>query len=147
MKFDKAAFNWYGLNHDQVRKHYGDLKGKLDYIGSFCTGNFYAPAAVYYAPNPDLSKGHKHFLLFFKDPALHTMYVTGMDEEQMKPFLETNGMHCPACDEVIYSVMRHDCRHCSCGKTMIDGGRDYMRRSEHGIPVIVNLLTGKAYEI
>lgn len=34
---------------------------------------------------------------------------------------------CNNCGDEIYSRARHDMHYCRCGKTMIDGGFDYMR--------------------
>lgn len=36
-------------------------------------------------------------------------------------------VQCPKCLNIIISLYHYDCHHCSCGQTMIDGGRDYMR--------------------
>lgn len=36
-------------------------------------------------------------------------------------------VECPECGELIASIHRHDFRSCGCGKTYIDGGRDYLR--------------------
>lgn len=36
-------------------------------------------------------------------------------------------IECLNCHEVIASIHRHDFRTCGCGKTSIDGGRDYLR--------------------
>lgn len=38
-----------------------------------------------------------------------------------------NRIRCLYCDEVIESKHRHDYKSCSCGKTAVDGGTDYMR--------------------
>jgi hypothetical protein len=37
------------------------------------------------------------------------------------------GVKCPYCKDEIYSQYRHDYRVCKCGKTFVDGGRDYLR--------------------
>jgi ribosomal protein L37AE/L43A len=34
---------------------------------------------------------------------------------------------CPHCKDKIYSRARHDFHYCTCGKTAIDGGFDYVR--------------------
>lgn len=34
---------------------------------------------------------------------------------------------CKECGDAVYSRTRHDFRWCSCGKTFIDGGFDYIR--------------------
>lgn len=37
------------------------------------------------------------------------------------------GVKCPRCKDVIVSYYTHDYKHCKCGYSMIDGGRDYTR--------------------
>lgn len=39
------------------------------------------------------------------------------------------GVQCPKCGDKIFSMHRHDYKHCSCGKQMVDGGDDYLRYS------------------
>jgi hypothetical protein len=34
---------------------------------------------------------------------------------------------CLGCNDIIYSRARHDFHYCSCGKTFVDGGFDYLR--------------------
>ena len=46
---------------------------------------------------------------------------------ETKGELRIHGLICPKCEEIIYSVHRHDYHFCSCGLTMVDGGFDYMR--------------------
>lgn len=146
MKLDKDNFNWYGFDHDKVRQKFGDLDGNLEYIGSFCVKGMYRPAAVYYAPNPDRSKGHMNYVFFWKemDPVLfrNTLLVSGMSPEAMEEYRVQEGIYCQECDDLIYSVMRHDMRYCGCKKTFVDGGRDYMRYGG-GLPVMIDLLTGE----
>jgi len=36
------------------------------------------------------------------------------------------GTECPMCLQRIWSRHRHDYRHCFCGYTSVDGGRDYL---------------------
>lgn len=144
MQINKEKFNWYGFDHEEVRKHYGDLDGNLQYVGTFCVKDHYTPAAVYHAPNPDKSKGHKNFVLFYKDPVLMTFMVTGMTIGEMLPYVNQLGIQCPACAEVIYSVMRHDYRRCMCEESFVDGGRDYLRANIGSISVNIELLSGIA---
>lgn len=40
-------------------------------------------------------------------------------------------VQCPLCKDIIISRYHHDCHFCSCGKTMVDGGREYMRVGYH----------------
>ena len=37
------------------------------------------------------------------------------------------GVQCPACQDIIFSLYRHDFRRCMCGKVFVDGGDEYMR--------------------
>ena len=39
-----------------------------------------------------------------------------------------NALKCKTCGDVIESFYRHDFKRCSCGKTFVDGGHDYLRR-------------------
>lgn len=41
--------------------------------------------------------------------------------------LNVLGIECPMCRAIIWSRHRHDFRHCSCGYSYVDGGRDYLR--------------------
>lgn len=41
--------------------------------------------------------------------------------------MKVMGVKCSACQEIIYSRAHHDYHFCSCGKTSVDGGRDYLR--------------------
>lgn len=40
-----------------------------------------------------------------------------------------NSMKCLECNEEIESRHRHDFVKCSCGNIMVDGGKDYLKRS------------------
>lgn len=42
-------------------------------------------------------------------------------------FVKVKCVKCPSCSSVIWSRNRHDFRSCSCKKTFIDGGRDYLK--------------------
>lgn len=44
----------------------------------------------------------------------------------------SNQRYCPICDEDVYSTHRHDCKRCSCGNVMVDGGMEYLRHSGTG---------------
>lgn len=141
MKLKKKNFNYYGYKHKKVREIYGDLDGNLDYVGTFSLENGAGPFAVYHAPNPDASKGHKEFVL------LDGQYVRGKTAEEMEIHRKQIGRYCSFCRDVIYSVRRHDCRWCSCGLIMIDGGTDYLRCSLEGVPVEIDFITNKVTEI
>ncbi len=141
MKLDKKAFNWYGFKHAEVRKRFGDLDGKLTYVGTFCVNGAYNPAAVYHAPNPDKSKGHKEYVLLYKGS--DSYFVTGMTAKEIAKYRYQDALKCPKCKDLIYSIMRHDFRHCKCQTCFIDGGRDYTRQGSEGLAVTIDHLTGK----
>lgn len=46
--------------------------------------------------------------------------------------LHLNKVKCPACGDYIVSMYTHDFRTCSCGKTSVDGGFEYLRRGYDG---------------
>lgn len=114
--------NWYGLKHDVVAKQFS---GDLTFVNEFCVNGEYNPSAVYRAANPDREKGHKDYMLVTEDA--HGFVVRGMTPEQIEKFRYQDAIHCLSCDDVIYSVNRHDFRPCSCNKVKIDGGRDYTK--------------------
>lgn len=41
-------------------------------------------------------------------------------------------VQCTECGDIIESTHRHDFKECSCGKTFIDGGNDYIRTTTYG---------------
>lgn len=120
--------NWYGFLHEKVSEHYGGA----EFINTFCVRGEYEPVAVYKAKNPDRSKGHKDYLLLqIISPVPggdeRVMLVRGMDRKEINEYRYQDAIYCKRCDEVIFSVMRHDARHCSCGGALVDGGADYLR--------------------
>jgi hypothetical protein len=131
-----------------------EFEGSPDYIGEFSVEfkfkdgcKRWHPCAVYRSNNPNRSKGHKDYLLLWSElinpvePELgRRTIISGMDDYQMEEFRYQEGVHCEKCNEVIYSVDRHDYKHCECGDCMIDGGRDYTRRSASGRKVVIDLL-------
>lgn len=38
--------------------------------------------------------------------------------------MTVNGVQCPKCKDVIYSMAGHDFHYCTCGEVFIDGGQD-----------------------
>ena len=54
------------------------------------------------------------------------------------------GVQCFSCKDAIWSRHRHDFRKCSCGKTFVDGGRDYLRCGGEVLPgsVTIDTATG-----
>lgn len=49
------------------------------------------------------------------------------EKPKSKPIIVSNKVQCKQCGDIIESKHRHDFVSCSCGKVMIDGGREYMR--------------------
>lgn len=114
--------NYYGFDHEAVNKAF---PGGLTYITDFCINGEYHPVAVYRVANPDRSKGHKDYLLLNKG------YVRGMNEEEIQSWRFQDALRCEGCQDVVYSVMRHDDRFCECGNVSIDGGREYTKVGIH----------------
>jgi hypothetical protein len=112
--------NWYGLDHDLVNKKF---EGDLSFVNEFTVLGEYNPSVVYRAARPNKIKGHKKYVLLTKSN--DQWYVRGMSPQKMRQFRYQDAIHCLSCDDVIYSVMRHDFRSCTCGSVSIDGGRDY----------------------
>lgn len=123
----KVAMSYYGFDHEQVKKHFD---GEPEFVNEFCVNDEYAPVAVYRAKKVNRKKGHKKYLLLQtqKGPdGKRQILVRGMSAPKMEEWRYQEGVHCLQCGDVIYSVNRHDCHHCSCGAVMVDGGRDYLR--------------------
>lgn len=116
--------NWYGFDHVKVDEMF---KGGLTFVNDFCVNSEYKPSAIYRAATPDTSKGHKKYMLLTNTDS--GFVVRGMDEQQIEQFRFQDAIHCRSCGDVIYSVMRHDFRSCTCGNVSIDGGRDYTKVS------------------
>ena len=63
----------------------------------------------------------------------------------MKKFenLQVTGVQCPNCLDIIVSRHHYDCHYCTCGESMIDGGRDYTRvgyKTRQPYPVTIELI-------
>jgi hypothetical protein len=149
MILDLAKYNWYGLDHEKIK---GMFEGDPKYIGTFCVKDEYHPSAVYHSANPNRAKGHKDYMLLTKQmlPTGPQWYVRGMDAAEIEQYRYQDGLHCLDCDDLVYSVMRHDNRSCKCGAIAVDGGRDYSRHSFRDITrlenVTVDLLTGTCFK-
>lgn len=114
--------NWYGFNHEEVNKNF---TGGLTYLNDFCVNGEYAPVAVYKVKSPDKSKGHKKYLLL--QTTDRGGLVRGMSPKEIKKFRYQKGVQCLVCNDIIYSVNRHDWRHCNCRAVGVDGGKDYFK--------------------
>ena len=149
MKINKDDHNWYGFDTDKVCNTF---EGDLTYLNTFCILGHYNPVAVFRNTNPNRSKNHKDFMLLWMKPNITGNkgkgmvsridgMVSGINADGMEEYRYQKGMYCPDCKEVIYSVNRHDHRKCSCGKCMVDGGKDYFRTNMAGTVVKIDLLT------
>lgn len=143
LTIDKENFNWYNLDHKAVENKYGDKDGNLDYVGTFVATSSGLTCAIYHAKKPDLKKKHKHYLGLFLD-VNNTLWVAGFTKEELKQYVKQEGVYCPECDTVVYSVNRNDFRYCKCKQVFVDGGRDYLKRSAQGIAVMIDHKTGTA---
>jgi hypothetical protein len=117
--------NWYGFNHEVVDQKF---EGGLTYITDFCINDEYQPVAVYKVAEPNRDKGHKDYLILSLQTKT-SMIVRGLNEDEIQKYRYQAAVRCKNCQDVIYSVMRHDNRSCNCGRVSIDGGRDYCRLS------------------
>lgn len=149
MKINKEDHNHYGFDFDQVCKNF---EGDLKYLNTFCINGNYNPVAVFRNSKPNRKKDHKDFMLLWTIPkggilnhienkSKPDVIVSGINKKDIEKFRYQTGVFCPKCKEVIYSVFRHDYRHCSCGRCMIDGGKDYIRTNLAGKMVKIDLLT------
>ena len=117
----------YWLKNESIRKV--EKKYGAKYMGywSIRTKNggwSDSPVDVFYQPNPDVSKGHtNYFGIFFRN---ETLYIC----EASSAFEDITGIVDPSTNEVLVSRYRHDC--VMKNDIMIDGGRDYIRRSTNG---------------
>ncbi len=121
--------NYYGFKHDVVNKMF---TGGLTYIRTFMIRGHHW--AVYRAANPDLSKGHKRYMMLGGQPDMgHPEYkmkyhVSGSTEQEMNEERFQQGVLCLGCDTVLYSINRHHYHSCGCpNETFVDGGKDYVR--------------------
>jgi hypothetical protein len=123
-----SDLNYYGFDHDNVIKKFS---GGLTYVTTMCIDNQYSPWAIYLAAAPDVSKGHKEYMLLCTRDGVG--YVSGRTAEQLESQWVQGAIKCPVCKDIIISINRHDYTLCTCKACMIDGGRDYERRSLNGI--------------
>lgn len=138
--------NYYNFIHDEVNKKFS---GELTFCNSFCVKDEYAPVAVYKAKKPDKSKGHKKYLLLQVDDK--GLLIRGMDSKDMKKWRYQDAIECVHCEDIVFSVNRHDYRNCKCGKIAIDGGKDYTKISFQNkndyILLTLDLISGKIVEV
>lgn len=148
MKLEINNYNYYNFKHKEV---YKKLEGELTYCGTFSVKGWNFPVAVYHNANPNRAKDHKDYLLLYTIKSHITnepvLMVTGMDAEEMEKERLQIGKYCPKCEEVLYSIHRHDYRECSCGKCSIDGGKDYVRASTYGETIEIDLIKGEVVRV
>ena len=139
--FIKTPKDGYWIKEDGIKKA-EELYG-AKYMGYWCTKRLNGeswndnPVDVFYQPNPDIEKGHKHYFgLFIQNGSL---YITDATSAFSDPItgIETND------GEVIVSRFRHD--YVEKDEYMIDGGRDYFRTS--GGPVVQVRVEGSEFFI
>jgi hypothetical protein len=128
----------FGYHFDQNGIAIIEEKYGAKYMGFWCTqstpGNWNdVPVDVFYQPNPDTSKGHSEYFGMFIvpnfDEALPDRRPTVLITNAATAFAEPmTGVICED-GEVLISRYRHDYR--TKGDRMVDGGRDYVRRSLH----------------
>lgn len=116
--------NWYGLDHSAVTNKF---EGSPTFCNDFCVNGEYNPSAVYFCAKPNKRKGHKTFVLLTRSG--QDVFIRGMSPRDMEKYRYQDALHCLSCDDVIYSINRHDMRGCSCGNVAIDGGKDYTKVS------------------
>lgn len=116
--------NWYGFDHEGVNKKF---TGGLTYCNDFCVNDEYSPCAIYSVKYPDREKDHKDFVLLQNIDK--QLWIRGMDTKEMNKWRYQEAITCHKCQDTIYSVNRHDFRHCNCNSVAIDGGRDYTKIS------------------
>ncbi len=129
---DGYWFNESGIKH--IEENYS-----AKYMGYWCTKNSRGawnedPVDVFYQPNPDTDKGHKHYFGIFRRD--ESFYICDATSAFSNPII---GIPCED-GEVIVSRYRHD--YVTKGDRMIDGGRDYTRSSVHPSATI-NVVDGE----
>lgn len=100
------------------------------FVGDFCLkttdGNWSEePAAIFYAHDPDTSKGHTHYFgILRRDDSI---LITKGDSAFSEPIIGIIADD----KEVIFSRYRHDYEVSLDQSVWIDGGRDYVRHGEN----------------
>lgn len=133
MKLSQPSPYWFkkeGIEH--IEKEYN-----VQYLGPWCVKNKHGnwsefPLDVFYAADPDKSKGHSHYVGFYREGG-HIMIADASSAFSKLPMLgiEEDGL-------VYVSRYRHDATGPSSG-FYIDGGRDYLHTNYAGNLVKVSL--------
>lgn len=130
---------YLNLKLNKVLKHYKAEK----FIGEFqirasngCWSD--QPVSVFYVKKPDTSLGHQHYIYLFQDH-LGMLNIGSLTPEKVLDVQFQKGITC-ICGQVSYSKYRHDYVECPCGKSAVDGGRDYLKIVGEAIPVTIDLI-------
>ena len=124
--FVKIPEHGYHFNEKGVARI--EEKYGAKYMGFWCTKNprggwHETPVDVFYQPNPNIELGHKHYFgMFVRDETPFICNASSAFEETMTGVVCEDG-------EVLISRYCHDYR--TKDDRMVDGGRDYTRRSLH----------------
>ena len=59
--------------------------------------------------------------------------------QRMRTVVVKNKAECRKCGDVIESHYRNDIKSCKCGAIMIDGGKDYLKRSAKDLNDVIEL--------
>jgi hypothetical protein len=133
MFIDIDTSKGYHFKEDGIRKIEENYGAKFMGYWAIKTQNGWSetPVDVFYQPNPDTSKGHTHYFgMYEKDGVAWICDASSAFAEPIIGIMAEDG-------EVLVSRYRHDYREKD--GVMIDGGRDYVRRSLTGMPVIVEI--------
>lgn len=123
--------NYLNIKHELVPTHY---KGDPKFINYFPIKD--KPVAVYLVTDR-LTKqlyGYKNYMMLFQQDGKYLI----SDTDELDHIV--SAVKCESCEDIIYSCYRHDYHTCTCGKTTVDGGTDYLRTNS---PIIgtLDLLT------
>lgn len=121
-----APTKGYHFNKNQIKMIEERYKAK--YVGAFCTKRkndtwHEMPVDVFYDPNPDVQKGHKHYFGMFYDHMNDQAMITDATSAVSEPMVGVVAKD----GEVIVSGYRHDYKRSNDDSVFIDGGRDYLR--------------------
>lgn len=97
------------------------------------------PVDVFYQPDPDVQKGHSHYFGIYRSYSANTWMICNAETAFCDPLY---GVCCDT-GEVIISRFRHD--YVTRGNYMVDGGRDYLRSSQH--PAVIVKVEGSNFVV
>ena len=133
--------SWYGFSPELVQKKF---EGNPQFIREFSIGG--DTWAVFKVAEPNRTKNHKDFMLLKKNFGGGGI-VAGLNRNEMRRFQYQQAIHCLKCNQIVYSVHRHDYHSCECeNEVYIDGGKDYCKWSAKNPKkirmIVINLITG-----